>query len=90
MIEARHIVVRGHVQGVGYRYYAFRAACARQINGWVRNLPDGTVELFAQGAGDALRVYEEDLRTGPAGARVADIEMHDSAVETKMGGFEIR
>lgn len=46
---ARHIIFKGHVQGVGFRFTAERMAKQHSLNGFVRNLPDGTVEMHAQG-----------------------------------------
>jgi acylphosphatase len=47
---ARHFVIRGEVQGVGYRFFAQRVAAYHQIVGYVKNMPDGTVESFAEGS----------------------------------------
>jgi acylphosphatase len=48
-MNAKHIIFIGHVQGVGFRYSAQRIAKEYQLTGWVKNLPDGSVEMFAQG-----------------------------------------
>ena len=48
-MAARHVIFVGRVQGVGFRYTAHRIAHRHQLTGFVRNLPDGTVEMFAQG-----------------------------------------
>jgi acylphosphatase len=51
---AKHIVFRGHVQGVGFRFTAHHIANRSRLTGFVRNLPDGTVEMLAQGAPDDI------------------------------------
>jgi acylphosphatase len=64
--EALNIRVRGRVQGVGYRRFAQKAAEDCKIKGWARNLYNGDVEIFAQGAPDDLENYIERLKKGPA------------------------
>lgn len=51
---ARHIIFKGHVQGVGFRYTTYRIARGYDVTGFVRNLPDGTVEMLAQGPADEV------------------------------------
>lgn len=51
---AKHIIFRGHVQGVGFRYTTYRIAGGCNVTGFVRNLPDGTVEMLAQGPADEV------------------------------------
>ncbi|MGH7607097.1 MAG: acylphosphatase [Gemmatimonadales bacterium] len=67
-------VVRGMVQGVGFRWFVSREAERLQLGGFVRNLPDGTVEVVSQGDEKALEVLEQALRRGPRGARVEAVE----------------
>ena len=52
---ARRYVVKGRVQGVGFRYFAHRAAKGLGLRGWVKNLPNGTVEAYAEGDEDAVK-----------------------------------
>ena len=82
--------VSGRVQGVGFRWSARREAVLIGVAGWVRNLPDGRVEVFAQGPNDAVARFEAWLRSGPVGARVVDVSLHDAPPETAMEGFAIR
>jgi acylphosphatase len=72
--EARRWIVVGSVQGVGYRYFARQAAQGLDVRGWVRNLPDGRVEVQVAGVADQLDAFKAELRRGPRGARVEDIE----------------
>ena len=77
--EARRFVVRGRVQGVGFRWFVEREAHVLGIAGWVRNNADGSVEVFAIGSRDQLLRLRSRLRAGPRAARVDDVE----EVETK-------
>ena len=78
---ARRIVVRGRVQGVGYRYAMAIAADVHGITGWVRNVADGSVEAFVQGDGRAVEALIAWCRRGPPHAQVAavDVEVADVA-----------
>jgi acylphosphatase len=71
-------LVSGKVQGVGYRYFVSRVARELLLTGWARNLPDGAVEVMAQGARAAIDQLEADLRRGPLHSRV------DSVVRTEV------
>jgi acylphosphatase len=70
MAIARRFIISGIVQGVGYRYFARRAAEARGVAGTVRNLADGTVEAVAEGEPDAISAFRADLERGPRAGRV--------------------
>jgi acylphosphatase len=74
MIIARRFLVRGRVQGVGFRYFAEERARLEGIGGYVRNLPDGGVEALAEGDAEAVTRFERALRRGPVGARVEGVE----------------
>ncbi len=74
IIIARKFLIRGLVQGVGYRFFAQRVAARHQIRGYVRNLDDGRVEAFAQGGELAVEAFKHDLTAGPTYSRVEDIE----------------
>ncbi len=74
MVVARKFYIRGQVQGVGYRYFAQRSAARHQIRGYVKNLDDGRVEAFAQGAEPAVEAFKHDLIAGPTYSSVEDIE----------------
>ena len=89
--RAVHLTVRGRVQGVGYRWFAARAAMERGIVGWVRNAADGSVELVASGDAAIVDEFIEVLRRGPAHARVDDVAVEDrpSALADDYAEFEI-
>jgi acylphosphatase len=70
-----HLVVYGHVQGVGFRWFTVRSARKCSIRGTVRNLPDGDVEVDAEGDELILHRFIELLRGGPPGARVDGIDI---------------
>jgi acylphosphatase len=83
------MTITGHVQGVGYRFWAERAAAALGIRGWVRNRSDGSVELLASGSDDAVAGLIEACRRGPVAAVVADLTVAD-AEEAGSTGFSAR
>jgi acylphosphatase len=87
---AMHVVVRGRVQGVGFRWFVRERARRLGLVGWVRNRDDGCVEVHAEGAADALDRLRQDLRTGPSGAKVSGLdEEHGSPDVAAMNPFEI-
>ena len=74
MKVARKYIISGVVQGVGYRFFAQRTAARHQVLGYVRNLDDGRVEAYAEGAAKAVEDFKHDLLTGPNYAKVEHIE----------------
>jgi acylphosphatase len=74
MSIARKFLISGKVQGVGYRYFAQRAAARHQVVGYVRNLPDGRVEALAEGTSASVESFLHDLATGPSWAWVENVE----------------
>jgi acylphosphatase len=73
MDKTLHAIVHGRVQGVSFRYHTMTQARRLELDGWVRNLADGSVELLASGPEPALRELAEWLERGPALARVDDL-----------------
>ena len=73
MIVARRYLVRGRVQGVGFRYFAEERAQLEGVAGFARNLADGRVEVVAEGEAEAVIRFERAIRHGPSGARVDDV-----------------
>ncbi|PKL09441.1 MAG: acylphosphatase [Spirochaetae bacterium HGW-Spirochaetae-7] len=72
-------LVRGRVQGVGFRYEARSFARALGIRGWIMNLSDGGVETFAEGPQPAILRYQAWLRQGPPGAKVESVDITERA-----------
>ena len=87
--EGRHFVVRGRVQGVGFRWFVEREARMLGIAGWVRNNSDGSVEVLAVGTRDQLLGLRERLRQGPRAARVDDVQESEAAPSADLNTFRI-
>ncbi|MDE3156768.1 MAG: acylphosphatase [Acidobacteriota bacterium] len=67
---ARRYLVEGRVQGVGFRFFTREAAMREGIAGWVRNTPEGQVEIVAEGESESMVRFEHAIRHGPPRARV--------------------
>jgi acylphosphatase len=87
---ARRYVISGCVQGVGYRYFAVRAAREMGLAGWVRNLDDGCVECYAIGPARRLEDFEGRLRLGPAHAEVRSVYVEEAALDARIEGFHVK
>jgi acylphosphatase len=70
----RHVTIRGRVQGVGYRYFVEQAARSRDLEGWVRNRRDGSVEALFSGSAEAVAAMIAACRRGPSSARVEALQ----------------
>lgn len=90
MRVARHFLVSGRVQGVGFRFFAQAIAAREGLHGWVRNVPDGRVEAAVEGEADAVERFERALRHGPPGARVDDVDAEDEVPSGREPGFSVR
>jgi acylphosphatase len=86
---AKRFVVRGRVQGVGYRWFVEREAHMLGIAGWVRNNSDGSVEVLAMGTRDQLSGLGSRLRQGPRAARVDDVEESETKPVAGLNTFRI-
>lgn len=84
-----HVLVRGRVQGVGYRYTAAMFAKRFGVAGWVRNLTDGAVEAEVEGSTADVDQLLEWMAHGPPGARVDDLDVSEID-ECGQIGFEVR
>jgi acylphosphatase len=89
-IHARLFLVRGRVQGVGFRWFVEREAHILKIAGWVRNNPDSTVEVFAHGTREQLAGLHQRLREGPRAARVDEVEVKEADPIPGLAAFQIR
>jgi acylphosphatase len=85
----RRVIVHGRVQGVFFRDTTRRQAATRGVAGWVRNLPDGTVEAMLEGDPAAVEALVAFCREGPRGAQVDRVEVSDEPPEG-VSGFEVR
>ena len=88
--ESAHIVVSGLVQGVGYRYFVFGKAGEFGLTGYVRNLPDGRVEVAAGGPRAMIGELVAALRIGPRAARVSGVSLEWVELSEHFERFEIR
>src|SRR5947207_7170685 len=86
---AHRYVVRGRVQGVGFRWFVEREAHILGVSGWVRNNSDGSVEVLAQGTRDQLLGFRSRLRQGPRAARVDDVEESEAKTAAGISSFRI-
>lgn len=85
-----HLHVFGWVQGVGYRYSCCREARALGVTGWVRNLPDDSVEIVAEGSSDALDLFSAWCSHGPPHAKVDRVVSTTSPARGEFSSFNIR
>jgi len=79
----RRFIVRGRVQGVGFRWFVEKEASIIGVSGWVRNLEDGSVEVLAAGTRDQIGALRKSLQEGPRAARVD--EVHESEAQPVAG-----
>jgi len=90
-MSLRRWVIRGRVQGVGFRWFVMREAERLKLGGYVQNLPDGSVEVVSQGPETALEVLEAHLKRGPSHARVDDVARLQAPLEVDLPrSFDIR
>ena len=90
MRVARRYLIAGRVQGVGFRYFTEDAAHREGVHGWVRNLPDGRVEVAADGDAESIARFEQSIRRGPRGARVDAFEVFDDVPGDHGAHFSVR
>jgi acylphosphatase len=90
MLQARRFYISGMVQGVGFRFFAQRVAGRLGIAGYVKNLPDGRVEVYAIGTGEQLRAMRGELKHGPGAASVDEVgEVDEEILQEYADGFRI-
>ena len=87
--ERLHAVVHGTVQGVNFRRFAHQSALGCGVTGWVRNLPDGTVETVVEGPRSALEGYLRALNTGSPYSTVTRVDANWGAAEGSFSRFSI-
>jgi len=89
-VEELYAVIRGEVQGVGFRYFVVQRGLALGLRGYARNESNGDVEVLAQGTRPALERLLTLLRQGPAGADVREVETTWRAPTEHLSGFHVR
>jgi len=90
MIESRTYRSSGRVQGVGFRWFTWDAATREGLSGFVRNLPDGSVEAVVEGEHDALDRFEWKISSGPRGARVDHVDREAAPATGRFQDFSVR
>jgi acylphosphatase len=89
-VHARRFLVRGRVQGVGFRWFVEREAHILQITGWVRNNHDGSVEVLAMGTPEQLAGLRSRLQEGPRAARIDNVEESEAEPVARLSSFQVR
>ena len=89
MRMARRFIVRGRVQGVGFRYFAIRAARQAGVVGSVRNLADGTVEAIAEGSIESIDAFRTELEQGPSYGHVDRVDEMEMGPTGRFTGFDV-
>jgi acylphosphatase len=85
---ARRYIVRGRVQGVGFRWFVEREARQLGLVGWVRNNEDATVELMAAGTAEQLADLRRRLEDGPRASRVDAVDEFEASAEETTGNLK--
>lgn len=85
----RRYLVKGRVQGVGFRFFVEREAQTLGVAGWVRNNPDGAVEVVASGTQEQHAALKARLHQGPRAARVDDVDESDATAPKDLNTFRI-
>lgn len=89
MKQAKTFIVSGKVQGVGFRYLAQAAALEKEVTGWVKNLDNGFVEIYAEGTAEQLNSFVSVLKQGSRFARVHHIKEEPAAIQ-QLTTFKIK
>jgi acylphosphatase len=85
-----HVIVKGRVQGVGFRYFSQMKAVQYGVRGWVRNCADGSVEMVAQGTEEQLQSFLEDIKKGNPFSIVEEIVVNESTTNETFPSFKIK
>jgi len=88
-MTARHVFYEGRVQGIGFRYTARQLATGFDVTGWVRNLPDGRVEMLAAGASDELEAFLQAIRDSQLASFIRNETIEQTPAPAGLRGFEI-
>ncbi len=85
-----HAIIKGMVQGVGFRYFVLEVTAGKEITGWVRNTIDGHVEVMAEGSQEVLENLLENLKKGPPSAEVIKVKIKWSLATYEFNGFTVK
>lgn len=85
-----HIIVKGRVQGVGYRWFVVQKASEFNITGWVRNLPNQDIEIIAHGTKKDMEPFIDWVKTGPSLSRVLSVSISDFFADSIPDSFAVR
>lgn len=85
-----HMTVRGRVQGVGFRFFVREQASRYRLKGWVRNLADGAVEVYAEGDEVVLADFVERVESGPRFGHVTDVSREYGPIAGEYDDFSIK
>ncbi|OYW72081.1 MAG: acylphosphatase [Verrucomicrobia bacterium 12-59-8] len=89
-MTAKNVLYSGRVQGVGFRYSTKRIASGFDVTGWIKNLPDGRVELLAQALeADELEAFLEDIQQSSLSSHIRQREVNAIAAQPNLRGFSI-
>jgi len=88
-VNARSCIIIGRVQGVGFRWFVLRRAKSLGLTGWVRNLPDGSVEVWAEGKEETLESLDLLLKDGPSGSMVREVQSRKTTGTGRYHDFDI-
>jgi acylphosphatase len=88
-MSTKRFIVKGRVQGVGFRWFVEREAAMLGLAGWVRNNDDGTVEVLASGSDEQLESLRSKLKQGPRAARVDTVDEHPASAPEGLKSFSI-
>lgn len=89
-MKRARIKICGRVQGVGFRFHTQQQAERHQIKGWVRNNPDGTVEIEAEGEDQNMEQFIGEIKRGSMGAKVTDVKIENLSPTGDDRSFQIR
>ncbi|MAG13155.1 MAG: acylphosphatase [Spirochaetales bacterium] len=88
-VVAYHVILSGRVQGVGFRYSTRQVAVRLGVCGWVRNTPDGSVELVCEGSKDRIERLLKWLKSGPPGSYVTNIDKRQISAQRAFHSFTV-
>ncbi len=84
------LVISGVVQGVGFRYFTYQKAQQLKVTGWVKNLPDGSVAVVAEGERGELEILIAELKTGPRFGAVHNVDLKWAEPTAQYSSFEVQ